>query len=59
MLEKQGHFVFLKFPHRYVVKDIVYTMKKAGQEVEPWLQEIAREANFGGGGGGFKGKGRY
>jgi len=46
---------FFNEKNRNVCRDLVELLEEAGQEIEPWLYDLAKQAG-GGGGGGFSGR---
>ncbi|KAI0316765.1 DEAD-domain-containing protein [Amylostereum chailletii] len=47
---------FFNRGNKNIVRDMVELLREANQEIPPWLESVAHEASFGGGGG-FRGRG--
>lgn len=46
---------FFNRGNRNIVKELVELLREANQEIPSWLETVAHEATFGGGGGGYRG----
>ncbi|KAF8993800.1 ATP-dependent RNA helicase ded-1 [Cyathus striatus] len=49
---------FFNRGNKNIVKDLVELLREANQEIPPWLETVAHEANFGGGSTRGRGRGR-
>ncbi|KAI0695335.1 P-loop containing nucleoside triphosphate hydrolase protein [Cerioporus squamosus] len=48
---------FFNRGNRNIVRDLLELLREANQEVPGWLETVAHENSFGGGGGGYRGRG--
>ncbi|ETW79246.1 hypothetical protein HETIRDRAFT_410995 [Heterobasidion irregulare TC 32-1] len=48
---------FFNRGNKNIVRDLVELLREANQDIPPWLETVAHESAFGGGGSGFRGRG--
>jgi ATP-dependent RNA helicase DDX3X len=49
---------FFNRGNRNIVRDLIELLREANQDIPPWLETVAHEGSFNGGGGGYRGRGR-
>ena len=47
---------FFNRGNKNIVRDLLELLREANQEIPPWLESVAHESGFSGGGGGYRGR---